>query len=297
MAYDLFLGIIPKNWARGAPAAQAHPVASEPTATCTPEEKAKLEKLTVIKMKTQSGDKKAQKQWKAMLANIPSLRTKAKQGDPKARRILLILRQSGLLQRAQVFTDLSGNPTPIGPRKPWAESEPDIKVPPRKPWEDSEHGVRVGPRKAWADSDPIVKVPPRKPWESDETDKTIERAKKGDVSAQIALRKIAARETANREEMPMSGKIGSSHYIEIQGAFTGDERRARDEDSGCSSMGDSLSHNEYRALIMRQAVKSAPNGKPQTKDFFTAKSAVDKALGNAGVSIYIPGSKPERQTV
>ena len=95
----------------------------------------------------------------------------------------------------------------------------------------------------------------------------------------------------------MSGTIGSSHYIEIQGAFTGDERRARDEDSGCSSMGDSLSHNEYRALIMRQAVKSAPKGKPQTKDFFTAKSAVDKALGNADIKIEIPGARPGRRTV
>ena len=297
MAYDLFLGIIPKSWARGAPAAQTQPTASEPAVICTPEEKAKLEKLALIKMRAESGDKKAQKQWKAMLSGIPPLKAKAKQGDPKARRTLLILRQGGFLQRAQVFANLSGSATPIGPRKPWTESESDIKVPPHKPWADSERDIKVGPRKAWADSDPTVKVGPRKQWEDDETDKTIERAKKGDVSAQIAMRKIAAREAANREEMPMSGKIGSSHYIEIQGAFIGDESRAQGEDSGCSSMGNSLSHNEYRALVMRQAMRSAPGGKPQTKHFFAAKSAVDKALGNADVKIEIPGARPGRRTV
>lgn len=281
MAYDLFLGITPKNWARGAPVAQSQRATDEPTMVCTPEEKVYLEKLALIRMKMESGDRKAQRQWKAILANLPSLKTRAKRGDLKARRTLLMLRQGGFLQRAQVFADLSGSPT-SGPRKPWTESEPDIKV---------------GPRKAWSDSDSSVKVPPRKPWTDDEIDETIKRAKKGDVLAQITMRKINAREAANREEMPMSGKIGSSHYIEIQGIFSGDERRAQIEDSGCSSMGNSLSHNKYRALIMKQAMKSAANGKPQTKHFFAAKSAVDKALGNADVTIKIPGAKPGRRTV
>jgi hypothetical protein len=270
MALDLFLGIIPKSWARGTSIAQTQPVVDEPTVACTPEEKAKLEKFALIKMRAESGDKKAQKQWKTMLAGLPSLKTKAKRGDPKAKRTLLILSQGGFLQRAQVFADLSGDTAaPIESHKPWTDSDPSIKVGPHKSWADSDPSVKAGPRKPWTDSDPNVKVSPRKPW-TDEIDKT-----------------------AGRKE----SMIGSSHYIEIEGDFAGDEKRAQDEDGGCSSMGDSLSHNKYRALVIKQAMKNAGGAKPTTRHFFAAKSSVDKALGNAGVAIYIPGAKPGRRTV
>lgn len=81
---------------------------------------------------------------------------------------------------------------------------------------------------------------------------------------------------------------------EIIGKFVGDERRAQVEDS--SGMGDDLSHNEYRALVMNHAVKLG-RGKPSTKHFYAAKTAVDHSLGRAGVAISIPGAKPGRRTI
>jgi hypothetical protein len=77
--------------------------------------------------------------------------------------------------------------------------------------------------------------------------------------------------------------------------FVRDEVRAQGED--CSSMGDALSHNEYRAAIVKQAVKNAAGKKPETKHFFAAKLAVDREIGKSGTSIFIPGAKPGRRTV
>lgn len=81
---------------------------------------------------------------------------------------------------------------------------------------------------------------------------------------------------------------------EILGKFIGDERRAQAEDS--SGMGDDLSHDEYRALVMNQALKLG-RGKPSTKHFYVAKSAVDRSLGRIGIAINIPGARPGRKTV
>jgi hypothetical protein len=78
-------------------------------------------------------------------------------------------------------------------------------------------------------------------------------------------------------------------------SFVGDEARAEGEDS--SSCGNSLPHGEYRALVMNQAIKRAGGRRPSTKHLFTAKSAVDQALGSSGVSIYIPGAGQRRRTV
>lgn len=75
--------------------------------------------------------------------------------------------------------------------------------------------------------------------------------------------------------------------------FVRDEVRAQGED--CS--GDALSHNEYRAAIVKQAVKNAAGKKPETKHFFAAKLAVDRTLGNSNTSIFIPGAAPGRRTV
>ena len=60
---------------------------------------------------------------------------------------------------------------------------------------------------------------------------------------------------------------------------------------------DDLSHAEYRALVVQQAVKAAGGQRPGTKQFFEAKKKVDTALGKAGVAIYIPGAGPRRKTV
>jgi hypothetical protein len=81
----------------------------------------------------------------------------------------------------------------------------------------------------------------------------------------------------------------------MHGDFVGDETRAEGENS--SSLGDSLPHGEYRALVMNQAIREAGNRKPGTKHLFAAKTKVDRALGASGTSIYIPGAGSRRRTV
>ena len=78
-------------------------------------------------------------------------------------------------------------------------------------------------------------------------------------------------------------------------SFTKDESRAEGENS--SSCGDVLPHGQYRALVMKQAIRNAGGRKPSTKHLFAAKSRVDRALGNAKVAICIPGARPGRKTV
>jgi len=52
----------------------------------------------------------------------------------------------------------------------------------------------------------------------------------------------------------------------------------------------------YRAAVLKQAARAAGGNKPTTKHFFRAKSAVDKVMGKAGISLYLPGAAPGRVT-
>jgi hypothetical protein len=67
-----------------------------------------------------------------------------------------------------------------------------------------------------------------------------------------------------------------------------DESRAQGEDS----VGDSMPHGEYRALVVRAAGR-----KPTTRDFYLAQARVDAALGKSGTTIQIPGASPGRRTI
>ena len=73
MAFDLALGITPKNWARGSTFSPTAP--AEPTVELSPKEKLELERLASVKMRAESGDRKAQIQWKRISSKISSLRT------------------------------------------------------------------------------------------------------------------------------------------------------------------------------------------------------------------------------
>lgn len=75
------------------------------------------------------------------------------------------------------------------------------------------------------------------------------------------------------------------------GKFTRDEDRAQGEDT----LGDTLSHPEYRALVMRDALRRSKN--PDTKTMYLAKQSVDRSLGRVGTGIMIPGAMPGRRTV
>jgi hypothetical protein len=74
----------------------------------------------------------------------------------------------------------------------------------------------------------------------------------------------------------------------ITNRFRRDESRAQGEDT----LGDSLPHPEYRALVMRAAGKN-----PNTRSLYLAQSKVDAALGRAGTTIGIPGASPGRRTI
>ena len=78
-------------------------------------------------------------------------------------------------------------------------------------------------------------------------------------------------------------------------SFRSDESRAEGEDS--SSCGEDLPHSQYRALVMKQAIRNAGGRRPSTKHLFAAKKTVDNALCTSGVAIYIPGASPARRTV
>jgi hypothetical protein len=119
---------------------------------------------------------------------------------------------------------------------------------------------------------------------SPERKKLEEEAGRGNIKAILALKRIR-----EDEAMAMRGD-----------GFTSDEARAAGEDgSSGSSVGEAggLSHGEYRALIMRQAIKGAGGKRPTTKHVFEAKDKVDRALGGAGVAVQIPGAMPGRRTI
>lgn len=83
--------------------------------------------------------------------------------------------------------------------------------------------------------------------------------------------------------------------LHLLNGFQRDEERAQGED--ISSSGNALSHNAYRATIMKQALKMANGKEPNTKQLYDAKKKVDGFLGKAGVGISIPGARPRRTTV
>jgi hypothetical protein len=60
-----------------------------------------------------------------------------------------------------------------------------------------------------------------------------------------------------------------------------------------------VSNLNYRVAVVRQALASAKkngNKKPTTKDFYQAKTAVDGTMARAGLSLFLPRSRPARQT-
>jgi hypothetical protein len=168
MAFDLALGITPKNWSRGTAIGPPIDVPMEPAVEITSKEKLELERLASVKMRAESGDKKAKIQWKRMSSKISSLAAKAKAGDPKAKRSLLVLKQNGFFQPILKF-DMSG----------------------------------------------------------DDMSDLNQRSKKGDISAQIALRKLKIRKAADEEELSLGSLAllgsfaGAANHEDIEAAMDG----------------------------------------------------------------------------
>jgi len=110
VAYDiLFRRQTKRNWsrrsycgptARGSFLLAEYVFAPEPTQT-TDAEKQFLAKLAVLKMKTNNGDKKARLKWRAAVAKIVEARKLADRGDPRAKRLVTIVNESGIFAGVQ----------------------------------------------------------------------------------------------------------------------------------------------------------------------------------------------------
>ena len=110
MAYYLLLRRqTSKNWSRRSycgPAARgtlllaSYEFAPDPVPT-TPAEQHFLSQLAVLKMRTDAGDKRALKQWRSAAAKIVKTRKLAERGDPRAKRLITVLNESGLFAGVQ----------------------------------------------------------------------------------------------------------------------------------------------------------------------------------------------------
>lgn len=100
------------------------------------------------------------------------------------------------------------------------------------------------------------------------------RARRGDVLAQRSLRVLDE-----------SGVFRGSIQTFSLGGVGDDDEEVR-----------KIPNIAYRAAVLKQACKSAGPRKPTTRDFFAAKKAVDKTMGQAGIRLFLPGSRPGRVT-
>lgn len=121
------------------------------------------------------------------------------------------------------------------------------------------------------------------------------RAKKGDSKAKRMLTVLEKSGLFNQgQTMIITDTSGDIGYDEILGSFVRDEDRVRGCESGC---GAAIPNSNYRVAIIRQAIRGSNGKHPSTKDIFLAKSKVDRIIGKAGISLYLPGARPGRRTV
>jgi len=125
---------------------------------------------------------------------------------------------------------------------------------------------------------------------------TKSRAEAGDRSSRKKMRKLTARvatlkKKANRGDasakrtllvLNESGVFQPTQTITMGGPL-------------CVS-GEQISNQNYRIAVLKHARRVAGNQTPTTLHFFKAKSAVDGTMRNAGISLFLPGSRPGRIT-
>jgi hypothetical protein len=110
VAYDLLLRRhTSKNWSRRSycgPAARGtfllaeYVFAPDPTPTTAAEQQF-LAQLAVLKMQVDSGNRAALKKWRAFVAKLAKTKKMADRGDPRARRVITVLNESGLFAGVQ----------------------------------------------------------------------------------------------------------------------------------------------------------------------------------------------------
>ena len=168
MAKDLLFGRTNRNWSRGSACKTAKPISDEVNVKLTESEMNLLADIASTKMLADLGDKKARKKMHSVGKKISGLKKQAKRGDPKAKRALYVLNETGVFRGVQSFS---------------------------------------------------------------------------------------------------LGGMGSEAQIP---------------------------NTSYRATIVKQAAKIAGGKPPTTKHFWLAKKAVDNVMDAAGISLYLPGSRPGR---
>lgn len=263
----------------------------------TDKEKAMLEKIAVAKMKSEGGDKSAKKQLAHLVKDVANLKAMAKHGDAKAKRTLLVLQESGIFTSTQKL-DVSG----------WSRPKLDGPI-----YTEKDRLKFLGNKFNFTSN-----RAKQEGWDPATVLKMQQLASKGDKPAIAYLTKLDTfiRDVNWTDDQDPVGHMGyNGHWKFMRGglgkeeaeALAGDggsvehEALCRHSSSGSSSLdGPSISNTVYRAVIHKQARKHAGhNGhkQPSTKDIFLAKAAVDKAIGKAGISLYMPGAQPGRRTI
>jgi hypothetical protein len=125
------------------------------------------------------------------------------------------------------------------------------------------------------------------------------RADAGDRRAQAQVRELG-KKVAKLKVRAGKGDASAKRTLLVlreSGVFRGVETMSLGEDA---SPAGTVSNLNYRVAVVRQALASAKkNGRPRptTRDFYQAKTAVDGTMARAGLSLYLPRSRPARQTL
>jgi hypothetical protein len=120
------------------------------------------------------------------------------------------------------------------------------------------------------------------------------KSKKGDLKAKRMLTVLEKSGLFKQGQALTITETSGIGYDEILGSFVRDEDRVRGCESGCGAV---IPHSNYRIAILRQAIRRSNGRSPSTKDIFVAKSKVDRVIGKAGATLYLPGARPGRRTV
>lgn len=118
MARDLILGRTRRNWARGqrtcSPAEPAAvPISDEVTLRLSPKEMDLLAQLSAAKVRADAGDRAAAAQVAKVARGLKKVRAKAARGDQESKRLLLVLRESGVFRGVQTMS-LGDDVAPAG---------------------------------------------------------------------------------------------------------------------------------------------------------------------------------------
>jgi hypothetical protein len=361
MAYDLLFGKNSRNWSREL----ASPVVmtDEVSVIFTEAEKDRLSKITILKMKSEAGDKTAKKQMILMIKDVAKLKAKAKKGDAAAKRALLVLRESGLFNGVQKM-DMSGSVSPndekirvlIALRK-LKEKNPKTAEETRQVEQLTERLARLdamsgsfvgrssrGSKRArrmrrlqdlktkaaagnpnaiaklrrmqdlYASALPATALPTIAPTIPGQAPVSPSYTPTGTPTYYQPAPTVYPTYPAAYQSPYFNPDLAQNPYgpapqptIDVyqgeeEAALAGDggssERQAVARCNGRSFIGGpQVSNTLYRATVQKQAIKHAGGKRPTTKDIFLAKAAVDKAIGKAGITLFMPGSKPGRRTI